>query len=248
MMLLGGLTACTEEDYKLYDTTQKDAVFFEYKDSRNQLVDSLTYEFQFDIATVHTVEIPVMLMGMPSDHDRTIKLVPVAEKTTMVEGTHYTIEDAVLPANATQTLVKVNLLRENDPKLLEQEFTLQLEIAENDDLRPVGSHTFMITYSDIRPERPAWWSTITSYGLPEYTFEAAQYFFDYFYREAPVANIDVYNEMIERYGDYFVNAVEMQGPLAMYTNFIKRFVLIPMYNDMRNGVINELEWKNIPSL
>lgn len=247
MVLLVGLAACTEEDYKVYDTTQKDAVFFEFKDNKDRLSDSLKYEFQFDLATVHTVEIPVTLMGMPSNHDRIIKLVPVAEETTMVEGVHYTIDNAVLPANATQAIVKVNLLRENDPKLQEEEFTLRLEIAENDDLRPVGSHIFKIVYSDIRPGRPAWWSTISSYALPEYSFKAAQYFFDYFYREAPAANLEVYDEMIERYGDYFVDAVEMQGPLAMYTNFIKRYVLIPMYNDMQNGVIDELEWVNVPS-
>ena len=32
---------CTEEDYKLYDTTQKDSVFFEYRNSNNELVDEV---------------------------------------------------------------------------------------------------------------------------------------------------------------------------------------------------------------
>lgn len=71
ILLITGLataaSACTEDDYKLYDVSQKDSVFFEYRDSKNDLADEIEYAFNFDIATVHTIEIPVTLMGMPKD-------------------------------------------------------------------------------------------------------------------------------------------------------------------------------------
>lgn len=242
-VLLGLLMACTDEDYKLYDTAQKDSVFFEYIDENEEEAVSVEYAFNFDVATIHTIEIPVKLMGMPVDHDRTISLIAVKDSTDMVEGVHYTVDDAVIPANEVGTVLKVNLLRENDPKLQEKAFTLLLEIVENEDLRAVGQKYFKITYSDIHPtQRPDWWYTYL--GLPVYSYEAAQQFFKYFYELAPVANRDVYNEMIKAYGDYFVKAVYLQGPFVIYTNFLLKYVQIPMYNDLKD----KFEWQAVPSM
>lgn len=243
LLLLGSAVACTNEDYKLYDTKQKDSVFFDYVNDKDETVDSIDYQFQYDIATVHTVEVPVALMGMPVDHDRVISLVPVEGETTMKEGIHYTIEDAVLPANSVRTNIKINLLRDKDPEVQKQRFELKLEIKEDDDLRSVGQKFFTVTYSDIRPtERPEWWVTYAK--MPVYSFEAAQVFFKYFYELAPKANPAVYQEMITAYGDYFVKAGSMQGPYAMYTNFLVKYVLMPMYQETGD----QFEWQAIPSL
>ena len=78
--------SCTDEDYKVYDTAQKDSVFFEYRNASDELVDSVKYDFNYDIATVHTIDIPVTLMGMPKDYDRTISILTVADSTNMTEG------------------------------------------------------------------------------------------------------------------------------------------------------------------
>lgn len=230
--LLLAATACTDEDYKLYDTTQKDSVFFEYRNDKNELDDEVSFNFGFDPSDVRTIEIPVTLMGMPKDHDRTISIVPVAEDTDMKEGVNYTITDNVLPANAVGATVKINLLRDKDPEILTKSKTVVLTIAENDDLKSVGENSMKITYSDIRPEdgnTPSWWSRWSP--LPVYSFENAQLFFTYFHKEAPKANKDLYEEMVKRYGAYFEKAVSMQGPFAMYDAFLQHYVLIPLYND-----------------
>lgn len=225
-------SACSEEDYKLYDTNQKDSVFFEYRNSKNEQIDNLSYAFNFDIATVHTIEIPVTLMGMPKDYDRTVPVEVIAEGSTMAEGLNYTITENIVPANAVKGSVKINLLRDLDPEILSVAKTLAITIGENDDLRSVGENSFTITYSDIRPtERPSWWSETSNSPMPAYTFENAQLFFQYFYEYAPKADINLFNEMIDTYGDYFVNAVSLQGPLAMYSDFIKNYVCIPLYRD-----------------
>lgn len=228
--LLAVYGACTNEDYQLYDTTQKDSVFFNYIDEDEESAVSLEYAFNFDIATVHTVEIPVSLMGMPVDYDREIKLEPVADETDMVEGTHYTIEDAVIPANEVESTVKINLLRDLDPLLTERSYTLVLKIVENDVLRAVGQNTFTITYSDIRPDKPSWWMESWWY-LPDYTFEAAQIFFDYLYGYAAEQMPEVVNEMTENYGEYLVRATGQSGPFALYRTFLINYVLVPMYED-----------------
>jgi len=234
--------ACTDDDYLVYDTAQKDSVFFEYLNSKEEVVDSVDFIFNYNIASSYTIEIPVRLMGMPISRDRQIALEPVAELTDMVEGTHYNIESAVLPADSVKTTIKVKLLRDNDPLLQERQFRLTLNLVENDDLRAVGEKQFTITYSDIRPEnKPSWWVSYSP--LPVYTFEAAQMFFEYFYANAPKANIDLYNEMIEAYGDYFMNAKSSKGPFAMYDSFLIRWVLMPMYEDHKD----DFEWQSVPS-
>lgn len=231
---------CTEDDYKLYDTTQKDSVFFEYRNANDELVDEVSYNFGYDIATVYTVDIPVTLMGVPKDHDRTINVVPVAEGTTMTEGVNYTITGNTIPANAVSGTVHVNLLRDKDPGIRQEEKTLVLTIAENDDLKSVGENSMTITYSDFRVEvRPDWWTTYSC--LPVYSFENAQLFFHYFYDKAPKADISIFNEMIEKYGEYFVKASKMQGPMAMYEPFLRNYVLIPMYNENP-----DISWQKSP--
>ncbi len=115
-----------------------------------------------------------------------------------------------------------------------------LTIAENDDLKSVGENSMTITYSDFRVEvRPDWWTTYSC--LPVYSFENAQLFFHYFYDKAPKADISIFNEMIEKYGEYFVKASKMQGPMAMYEPFLRNYVLIPMYNENP-----DISWQKSP--
>lgn len=243
VMMTGSLLACSEEDYKVYDTNQKDAVFFEYIDEKEEVATSVNYQFNYNIASEYTIEVPVRLMGMPADRERKFTVQPIADKTDMVENTHYVVEECVLPANEVKTTMRVKLLRNNDPQLREKEFNLTLSIVESEDLRPVGQKEFSICYSDIRPtERPLWWYTYSP--LPVYSFEAAQVFFDYYYRLAPEANLEVFNEIEERYGEYFKNATDMQGPFAMYDKFLIKYVLIPMYADHAD----DFEWQITPSL
>lgn len=220
-------TACTNEDYQLYDTTQKDSAFMEYIDDNDEVVTSINYSFGFDIATEYVIELPVKLMGMTSDKARAFTLEP-DEGTTMKEGVHYTIdhESMYIPANGVETKVKITLLRNNDPELQKKEFTLNLVLKDSEDLAVVGQNKFSITYSDIHPEyAPSWW---VSWAMPPYRYDVAQKFFELFYAMKDV-NPTVIDEMVTTYGDYFINASDFQGPLIMYSSFLNKYVLIPLY-------------------
>ena len=50
--------------------------------------------------------------------------------------------------------------------------------------------------------------------------------------------------MIARYGDYFVKATNMQGPLAMYDTFLNKYVIMKMYDDTKD----QLEWQAVPTI
>ena len=104
------LASC-EEDYKLYDTNQVDAVSFNYYNSRNVADSVITYNFGYDIAEQHEIDIPVTLMGLPKSEARSIDLKVVADSTDMVEGVNYTVARAEIGANAVRDTVKITLSR-----------------------------------------------------------------------------------------------------------------------------------------
>lgn len=238
------LMVSCEDDYKLYDTNQTDSVFFNYL-NENQTADSvITYSFDYDIAQSHIIDIPVSLMGIPKAEARRIELEVVKDSTDMVEGVNYTIERAEMAANEVSDTIKIKLLRDKDSEILTKEKKLRIAIVANGDLRPTGQNTFTIKYSDIHPDRPMWWATFNP--LPVYTYENAQLFFKYFYELAPKANKAVFDELITKYGDYFIKAKDMEqgGPMAFYDAFLVKYVLIPMYNDTKDVI----EWQDVPSV
>ena len=240
----GLLVASCEADYMLYDTTQTDSVSFDYLNEQSTADSVITYSFDYDIAQEHTIEIPVALMGMPKAETRKIDIEVVADSTDMVEGVNFTIEEAEIGANQVNDTVKIKLLRDKDPEIQTKQKTLRIAIAENSDLRPTGQKTFTINYSDIRPDQPLWWQNF--YALPVYSFENAQLFFEYFYELAPKADESVFNEMIDKYGEYFIKAknLDQGGPMAFYDNFLIKYVLIPLYNDTKDT----MEWQKVPSI
>lgn len=238
------LMVSCEDDYKLYDTNQTDSVFFNYL-NENQTADSvITYSFDYDIAQSHIIDIPVSLMGIPKAEARRIELEVVKDSTDMVEGVNYTIERAEMAANEVSDTIKIKLLRDKDSEILTKEKKLRIAIVANGDLRPTGQNTFTIKYSDTHPDRPMWWATFNP--LPVYTYENAQLFFKYFYELAPKANKAVFDELITKYGDYFIKAKDMEqgGPMAFYDAFLVKYVLIPMYNDTKDVI----EWQDVPSV
>ena len=141
--------ACDKEDYPLYDVNQKDMIFIEYRNSANELTDTLDYEFGFDIARDHVVKIPVKVMGLPADKERTFEVIPVSGTTDMVEGVHYTIEPTVIKANMVDGEIVVHLLRDHDVAIQTKQFTLNLQLKENDMFYPQGQSNFRLRYSDI---------------------------------------------------------------------------------------------------
>lgn len=225
------LASCSDTDYKVYDTTQKDSVFFSYVNNRNETDSVFDFAFNFDINNYYTLSVPVSVMGSIKPYDRPVRIDIVPDSSTMVQGTHYEIVEACIPGGATEGVVKIKLLRDRDPRLLTESVKGRFIIGENDELHTVKGSVFKITFSDIRPEsKPEWWLT---YGtFPKYSFENAQLFFDYFYRlKDNEETKDIFNEIIRNYGDYFVNGPAVRGPWTMYELFLRKYVCIPLHHD-----------------
>lgn len=233
LAIAGLMSACNKEDYPVYDTTQKDAVYVAYENN-GTATDSIHYEYGFRLDTKVTLRIPVKLMGMPVDRERSFGVKVVDSLTTMTEELHYTINESrlVLPANQLEGAVEITLYRDKDPELTDTTYIISLELLETEDLRPVqGTSFFQITYSDKRPTAPKWWRTYVI--CDPYNFEVAQWFFHYFYLTEE-SNPATFNELINRYGDYFINAGAQMGPLDVFNNFFAKYVITPLYEQYKD--------------
>ena len=87
LSLLLLMTGCNNEDYPVYDTDQKDAVYIAYEGDRAE-TDSIHYEYGFNLLTEVTLKIPVKLMGMPVGRDRVFGVNVVDSATTMTKDQH----------------------------------------------------------------------------------------------------------------------------------------------------------------
>lgn len=227
------MTGCNNEDYPVYDINQKDAVYIAYEGEQTKN-DSIHYEYGFQLLTQVTLKIPVKLMGMPTDRNRTFGIKVIEEQTTMTKGVHYSIDESKLrlSANQLEGAIEITLYRDKDPELTDSTYVISLELQETEDLKAVqGISFFQITYTDKRSSRPAWW---IDRNLGAYNFEVAQWFFHYFYLTEE-SNSAVFHEIINRYGEYFVDASTRMGPLTVYENFFNKYVLKPLYEHYKDN-------------
>lgn len=97
LMVMLVTVGCKQDDYMEYPSSLA-SVRFVYPSWEN---DSTVYSFALhpDVSS-DIVKIPVKLIGYASASDRDINIVPVAESSTARQGSDYTIERAVIAAQA----------------------------------------------------------------------------------------------------------------------------------------------------
>ena len=168
------LLASCDGTWIMYDTGQKDHIFFQ--DRQQTLIKSFALLANNEIQ----VEAPVHIMGMVSDKDRQFKVesLPVAENATIVlggtiypvisarEGVDFELGKCVIPAGATSTKVTLTLKRQ--PEMKEGAYVrvlLKLVPYENFEPLPADSSSvnevktpyFQVYVNDGEPACPTWW-------------------------------------------------------------------------------------------
>jgi len=163
--------SCKKSEFTSY--TQPDMIYF-YKDYYDPDKDSMTYSFAIEPNSlqVDTVKIPLRIMGVASDHDRTANIRVVADSSTATEQ-QYTILPTVVKAN--DYTAYVPLLVKRMPELKTKEVRLLLEIDTSADFLPGvyrsqastskagGSIRFPVRINDFLTRPSNWDSFITFY-------------------------------------------------------------------------------------
>lgn len=151
-LLCGVFAACEDED-KIPAASYQPGVWFystksvlssgDFNLEKFNEVFSGDFSFYFyPEIEVDTFKLPeIRLMGTPVDYDRKVNLV-CGEGTTAVEGVHFEIVDAVLPAHAISFIPKILLIKKN---LGEEEKIIKFRLQPSEEF---PARVFADTISD----------------------------------------------------------------------------------------------------
>lgn len=218
------LLASCNGTWLMYDTSQKDRLYFEVPESPRNISFSLISDSEI------TYTIPVYLMGIPSDSDRnfSVEFLGVQEGETILvndeeipvvtarEGVDFEVGDCILPAGAVSTPLVLTIHR--SPDMESSYFSIRCRIVEDGSFRAadqdsteltaIMSREFQIYVSDSEPVCPEWWSNTVKVGYNMYVgnFIPAKYrkFLELFH-EIEEKNPTLYYQMVDRYGENIDN-------------------------------------------
>ena len=130
LLLLGALFSCTDEDYKLYNTSltnkiyfDKDTFFFEYGPREDKEVD---------------LEVPISLIGLANfDRDVEFKVSADVRNSTAKLGVHYNMDEIqVFMKDSVTAAIKLDFKRDNLVKDIQ--YKLYLNLEANDEYIPTN--------------------------------------------------------------------------------------------------------------
>lgn len=149
LLLLGALFSCTDEDYKLYNTSltnkiyfDKDTFFFEYGPREDKEVD---------------LEVPISLIGLANfDRDVEFKVSADVRNSTAKLGVHYNMDEIqVFMKDSVTAAIKLDFKRDNLVKDIQ--YKLYLNLEANDEYIPTNRTKCLVFFGDISIEQPEWW-------------------------------------------------------------------------------------------
>lgn len=209
------LASC-RETWPMYDTNQKDHLYFEVKTDAN-----VSFSLMEEDAVEYSV--PVKMMGMPRPVDRNITieyLDPLQMDGYEVEqaedGVDFVLESAVMPANAVSGALKFSLKRTE--KMKTKVVNLRFRIVEDEAFLPLAADSskmsniltpeFSIRISDGDPLCPDWWDATSGSGsdLRGWTMYAGKFYPEKFrkmlsfYWQIEKKNPVFFEDCLSRYG------------------------------------------------
>lgn len=150
-------TACSKDEVEVFDSNNY--IYFNVDAKDDEAYPSLSWTFTFMDASVKSdvYEIPVKFAGRYLDKDATFSWKVVDSLTTAVAGVHYEVltpEEQAIPADKSEGLLKIKLLRTADMQAKSYFLVLQLVSNDNFQVGPVDQIKITITDQLVKPD---WW-------------------------------------------------------------------------------------------
>lgn len=182
------LFSCEDTDYQIYDKNQKDKLFF--TEDSVQFTYGLTRDQDVDL------NVEVNLIGFVDlSQNKTFKVEIVKEKTTALEGEHFTLaEENTIPKDSAVAYVPLDFHKLQLEK--NKEYVLTLRLVENENYVPTDIRECIILFSNKDIEAPVWWQ---SGKLGEYNQEKLILFVD-FYHQSKEKSPVIYELIRETWG------------------------------------------------
>lgn len=158
------LMSCSEADKEMFDTSfasicfEPDSVADDNIINKDSILVFSFAKFTPDV-TAYDVEVPILVTGMPADHDRQFSVAIIDSLTTARESVNYEAlkNTYIMPAGAVCAMVPVTLLRTPDIQSHQLQIGLKA-ISSGDFGSPVidEKSKIVVQFSD-QLEKPAWW-------------------------------------------------------------------------------------------
>lgn len=246
------LTGC-KGTWLMYDTTQRDRLYFTVEGGLNVVSFALLSETELEY------KVPVTLLGTPkADRDRTCPVrilsgVPTTmdvggervDVETALPGVDYTVGDLVIPAGQVAGTLTLNLLRNSgmvgvykkiDILIVADDEFLPMD-PDSTSMKAIITPELVLYVTDGEPSCPEWWKTEA--GSVDYQWGA--YYGQFapakfrkmleFYHGIAAKNAPLYEELLVKYG-YNIDAPGLER------NFMSKqdqsvwatYVLIPLHD------------------
>lgn len=163
--LLFSFQGCKEDDKLMFDDSDPKVSFD--KRYSGSLVDSVNYSFAFQSKNIltDTIQIPLRIIGLPRNIDRQVAI-SLSVSSTAKEGYHFKLENAFIPANASDGVLDVIFFRRAG--LQDSVLAGELKIVANGDFKPgyddhgvstvLDRLTWRFTLTD-KLEKPSIWDS-----------------------------------------------------------------------------------------
>ena len=221
LLLLGALFSCTDEDYKLYNTSltnkiyfDKDTFFFEYGPREDKEVD---------------LEGPISLIGLANfDRDVEFKVSADVRNSTAKLGVHYNMDEIqVFMKDSVTAAIKLDFKRDNLVKDIQ--YKLYLNLEANDEYIPTNRTKCLVFFGDISIEQPEWWRPDR---LGTYNQDKLILFIKYFHETKEKLPV-LYDDIESKWGEYLDNESHSRYPYLLttyvYLGYFKQHIYTPMY-------------------
>ena len=228
LFLAIGFYSCNENTFTV-DTNFKTGIYFSE--------DSIKYSFGVTPLTVqeHTVNVPVKIMGSPSNQNRLFKI-EIIDVGEAVEGKHFQIQESIsVLADSINAVVPIKILRQ---ELGTSDFRLRFRLVENDHFVPVNEkYKNAVLYFNNNVDRPNWRDWRGQLVWPSSQLGAAKAglgwnpvvyikFIELFRQMKDLAP-DKYNAIVAVHGEDL--AVINQSWPYDFNQSLTKYVLIPLY-------------------
>lgn len=217
--------SCSETDYKTFDRSVANIYF---------TTDSVAYSFgTVSLSeTTHVMELPVTILGSPSQAKRQFKIEVIQDKTNAVEGVHYTLpSELTIEPDSVNGIIPLQIHRSELENVIRWQVGFRLVSNENFTAASEIGDQIVASFNNII-EPPAWtdwqgnptwpqgylgiWNPLTWYTFMQY------------FREMEKTSPETYHAMIEQYGPNLEKVT--YGWPNDYKYSVKKYILIPMYN------------------
>lgn len=209
--------SCENTDYKIYDSNDKDKLFF--------VDDTLRFTYGLTLDKEVDLNVGVKLIGFVDlKEDKAFKL-KIVEDTNVRKGEHYDIPDVnLMPKDSLKAFIPLDFKKANLKK--NKEYRLTLQLVENENYAPADVKECVIFFSNKDIEAPVWWQAAK---VGEYNQEKFILFVDFYHQSKELSPV-IYENIRKEWGENLDEGTS-KNLLAIYSyqGFLNRYILTPMY-------------------